>query len=134
MDDFKLYHIRQNTTVSKFPGLIYLLLNLGICFLAIIDAKIPSLSDARCPEIDPYKESMPKKLHYLIIRWISFIMLLVFGLVLLIKLTSLLTFALCPVFKYRVTKKMVASPILAPDAERDSQKTLSFRIAVQRRK
>lgn len=52
------------TSGSKVPGILLLMLNLGICYLAIINAKIKQQSIERCPEIDQFKENKPQKIHY----------------------------------------------------------------------
>ena len=135
MKDFRLFSIRQNLTIgSNFPGIIHLILNLAICYLAFFDGRIESLSDVRCPEIDELKESKPQKYHYMVIKWMCIVMLLATSVMLVIKIISLLTFALCPVCGYRVTKKFQRNSVPAPDTELDSQKTLSFRLALQKRK
>jgi hypothetical protein len=41
MKDFKLFHLRQKmTSGTKVPGILLLILNLVICYLAIFDGRI----------------------------------------------------------------------------------------------
>lgn len=41
MKDFKLYHLRHSmTSGTKVPGILLLILNFAICYLAIFDGKI----------------------------------------------------------------------------------------------
>ena len=50
MKDYKLFHLRQKlTSGTKVPGILLLILNLGICYLAIFDGKLPEMSDEKCP-------------------------------------------------------------------------------------
>ena len=129
--DYRLFQLRQGlTSGSKVPGILHLTINLVICYLAIFDSRILSPSDSRCPEIDPYKENKPRQIHYMAIKYLTFVMGACFAIVLTIKLTSVLSFALCPILQYKVIKKCKRETLPLPDPEHNSQKTLNFRLAL----
>ena len=111
MPNHKLFELRMSITSGSFyPGNIYLILSIALGFMAFLDKKVlytESTIDEFCTEIEDYKVNKPIRYHYMVIKIVYFVMLAVFGLVVVGKVISLITFGLCPVCKYNCQRRFL---------------------------
>lgn len=112
MPEYKLYHMRNDLTWgSYFPGRFNLLASLAFCTYAAVNKTSyeaiklllkgqSSNVDQVCPSDQPLNKAMG--VHLAIVALMTLCMAFFFLLSIFIKVCSLASFGLCPMFKYRV--------------------------------
>ena len=85
-------------------------MGLAVGLLAFLDNKITKIqeqsdSDKNC-DITPFRKNKAIHFHFQIIRALYILMASIFAFIVLIKLTSILGMALCPVKSYKLSKML----------------------------
>ena len=76
----------------------------------------------------------PMHYHLTAIGWLSFSMLIIFGVVFFLKLIPVLSFLICPMFQIRVGKMLKKKPAQIKDTSNMSQKSINFMRKVEERR
>ena len=103
LTDFKLFHLRRSVSSgSCCPGILYFILSATFAIVSFYVTPSSSITeDAIPPEchytID-YLSNYCMDMHFRMTRWLTAIMLILFGLVVVLKVVGILSFSVCPLF------------------------------------
>ena len=118
MHNYKLYHLRMGLTAgSLFPGLLYLLVSVAMGVYAFKHTS--------------YTFTSALQIHLTIISTMYWIMIGLFAIFVLWKITMLISFGLCPIKKYNVDKKLYSN-LSEAEIKGASEKTKKFREEIQK--
>jgi len=112
MPDYKLFHLRTDlTSGSFFVGILYFLsaFAFGVFALRFNQYRVLIATFSEESSTATCGANLPFLLHLSIMSLIYLTMLVTFGVIAIWKIISLASFGLCPLFKYKLTTKVVGT-------------------------
>jgi len=103
LTDFKLFHLRRTiTTGSACPGILYFILSAAFSMISFVNfTPGPIQEETIPPECEYTRDYLTNEwmdIHFRVTRWITAIMLVLYGIVVVLKVIGILSFSVCPLF------------------------------------
>jgi hypothetical protein len=143
MPDFMIPQVRHKLTLGSFVGISYVIASFGFALFCMLHKEWLAFNpfNNNVCSFTSDKEwitmNTPFSLHLQLIALASIVMLTMFAILTVWKISMILSFALCPLFKYKVTKRILGDSHFYPCMSSDvkvSEKTKRFREEMQKYK